>query len=150
MKTEYVVASATAVAVAAAVLYRQYASASTSPAGKGTVSPTPPKGTIFIFGLGFSGARLATLLAAQGWKVIGTCRSEGSAEKHRAAGIEVCPPPLSPLPSLGVTLCCCIKLTKALACNASVPRWLYGIQLMARTTRRLLSSSRPSPQQPTS
>ena len=43
---------------------------------------------LFCFGLGFSAMALARRLMAEGWQVAGTCRSEESAEKSRAEGIE--------------------------------------------------------------
>ena len=43
---------------------------------------------LFCFGLGFSARALADRLLAQGWRVTGTCRTEGKAEALEAAGIE--------------------------------------------------------------
>lgn len=43
---------------------------------------------LFCFGLGYSARALATRLAARGWRIAGTTRSETSATELRAAGIE--------------------------------------------------------------
>ena len=100
----HAVAAAAAAAVAAVFVYRKFSRAHGGPAvetsstvirNRVSASVDPKqlrlteKGTAFIFGLGFTGSRLARVLVAQGWRVIGTCRSEGSAQEHRAAGIEV-------------------------------------------------------------
>ena len=41
----------------------------------------PPKGHVFIFGLGYSGEEVAKALLADGWRVSGTTRSIGSAKR---------------------------------------------------------------------
>ena len=43
---------------------------------------------LFCFGLGFSAAVLASRLAAEGYRLAGTCRSEARRETLRAAGID--------------------------------------------------------------
>jgi nucleoside-diphosphate-sugar epimerase len=50
--------------------------------------PVDPK-TLFCFGLGYSARRLALDLAADGWRIIGTCRSAEACEALTADGFEV-------------------------------------------------------------
>lgn len=45
---------------------------------------------LFSFGYGFSAAALGRRLAARGFRVAGTCRSEEKAARLRAEGVEVC------------------------------------------------------------
>jgi len=53
--------------------------------------PLPPSlaktGSIFVFGLGFTGSRVAQRLVAAGWTVYGTTRSVDSAARLRASGV---------------------------------------------------------------
>lgn len=51
------------------------------------ITPEPQR-RLFCFGLGYSAARLARALIADGWAVAGTCRSEDALSKLRAAGID--------------------------------------------------------------
>ena len=44
--------------------------------------------TLFCFGLGFCATRLAQVLAAEGWRIIGTSRAPGTVERLRAQGVE--------------------------------------------------------------
>lgn len=55
--------------------------------GGDSEGPTVPAGALFVFGLGFSGARLARSLRARGWQVGGTTRSEAAAAAFRVEGI---------------------------------------------------------------
>jgi nucleoside-diphosphate-sugar epimerase len=48
--------------------------------------PSPP--TLFCFGLGYTAGFLARALAAEGWRVIGTCRSAGARYRLAVDGIE--------------------------------------------------------------
>lgn len=61
--------------------------ASGGEATEGHEGPSVPMGTLFVFGLGFSGARLARSLRARGWQVGGTTRSETAAAAFRDEGI---------------------------------------------------------------
>lgn len=47
--------------------------------------PTP---SLFCFGLGYTGTRLAHAAIACGWRVAGTCRDAGKAQALRAQGIQ--------------------------------------------------------------
>ena len=50
----------------------------------GTAAP----GTLFCFGLGYTAGFLASALAADGWRVRGTCQTSDACERLAAAGIE--------------------------------------------------------------
>ena len=45
-------------------------------------------GSLFCFGLGFSARRLAQSLAAEGWRVTGTCRTDEQKAELEHAGVE--------------------------------------------------------------
>jgi len=47
--------------------------------------PTP---SLFCFGLGYTGTRLAHAAIARGWRVAGTCRDAGKAQALRTQGIQ--------------------------------------------------------------
>ena len=91
LRSNRLLVAAGAVAAAATVARILYRTTSGLDDGNGTsVLPdaVPNKQRVmFIFGLGFTGARLAKAMVAEGWTVIGTCRSEGSAAKHRLDGV---------------------------------------------------------------
>lgn len=50
-----------------------------------------PPPSLFCFGLGYTGARLARAALALGWRVAGTCRTTEKAEALRALGIHAVP-----------------------------------------------------------
>ena len=52
------------------------------------MEPRAATNRLFCFGLGYTGIALGRALLAQGWSVVGTCRSEEHRDAARAAGME--------------------------------------------------------------
>lgn len=77
--------AAVGTAAAVGVGYAVLRSASTQPPKVPLPEELPRNGSMFVFGLGFTGLRVAAVLARHGWTVTGTVRTSAAARRLSAA-----------------------------------------------------------------